>query len=98
VRSRSLVLLIAPLLLAQALLPALAWASAPDPSWVSGVYDDADYDDVVVLVTSASGAPAASPPDARPGLPLLGIVAEPGHPATLLVSRSTVHSRAPPIA
>jgi len=36
------------------LLPALAYGSPPDPSWIPGLYDDADYDDVVLLATSAS--------------------------------------------
>jgi hypothetical protein len=43
------------ILLALPILPGLALASPPDPTWVSGVYDDADYDDVVILVTSATG-------------------------------------------
>jgi hypothetical protein len=30
----------------------LAYASPPDPSWIRGLYDDADLDDVVVLLTS----------------------------------------------
>src|SRR5262245_9886335 len=35
---------------------ALAYASPPDPSWISGIYDAADYDDVVGMVTDATGA------------------------------------------
>src|SRR5580765_2633410 len=31
-------------------LSVLAYASPPDPSWVRGVYDDADFDDVVCLI------------------------------------------------
>jgi len=31
----------------------LAHASPPDPTWVAGVYDQADFDDVVCLLTSA---------------------------------------------
>ena len=37
-------------------LVALAYGSPPDPTWVSGVYDNADYDDVVGLVTDGAGA------------------------------------------
>jgi hypothetical protein len=37
-------------------LPSLAYASPPDPSWIPGLYDDADYDDVVVLVTSETAS------------------------------------------
>ena len=36
-------------------LPALAYASPPDPSWVRGVYDDADFDDIVCLIIASSG-------------------------------------------
>ena len=47
------------------LLP-LAHASPPDQTWIGGFYDDADYDDVVLLVTSIAGAVAAAPPAAPP--------------------------------
>lgn len=43
------------LVLAMAGLPPLAHAIAPDPSWIAGIYDNADGDDVVALVTAASG-------------------------------------------
>src|SRR5215470_12858493 len=51
-----------PIVLALILLPALAFASPPDPSWVAGFYDGADGDDVVSLVyeTSAANAPGPS--------------------------------------
>jgi hypothetical protein len=39
-------------------LTPLAYASPPDPSWIRGIYDDADYDDVVNLITSAAAATA----------------------------------------
>jgi len=34
------------------LLTALAYASPPDPTWVGGFWDDGDFDDVVIVVTS----------------------------------------------
>ncbi|HKW90281.1 MAG TPA: hypothetical protein VJX92_00190 [Methylomirabilota bacterium] len=40
------------LLLGLVLLTPMAYASPPDPVWVSGFFDDDDQDDVVVLVTS----------------------------------------------
>ena len=49
------VLLVALTIAATAILPAIAYASPPDPSWIRGIYDDADYDDIVVLVMSATG-------------------------------------------
>jgi hypothetical protein len=36
----------------------LAHASPPDPTWISGLYDDADHDDAVIAITDASGSPA----------------------------------------
>jgi len=49
-------LLIAVLVGLTAGLVPLAQASPPDQTWLGGLYDDADYDDVVVGVTSAVSA------------------------------------------
>jgi len=38
----------------------LAHTSPPDPTWIPGVWDNADHDDVVILVTSDSGLVDAS--------------------------------------
>lgn len=77
--------------------PVLAYASPPDTSWVPGVYDDADYDDVVALLASATGAiGGAAVGDGRP-VPVLA-----GHPpqttrgATPVDLLSQDPSRAPP--
>lgn len=42
-------------------LTPLAQASPPDQSWTGGFYDDADYDDVVLLVTGGLPAVQESP-------------------------------------
>jgi hypothetical protein len=34
----------------------LAYASPPDPTYLAGIWDNADYDDVVVLVTLSLGS------------------------------------------
>src|SRR5215467_7654306 len=39
-----------PIVLVLILLPPLAFASPPDPSWVAGIYDGADADEIVRLV------------------------------------------------
>lgn len=44
------------LLVALVTLTPLAYASPPDPTWVSGVFDDDDSDDVVFLITSSTVA------------------------------------------
>src|SRR5262245_47080977 len=46
--------LVALILLTSALLPALASAIPPDPSWIDGIFDNADFDDVVVLALSGA--------------------------------------------
>src|SRR5215510_3052428 len=38
-----------------AVLVAFAYASPPDPSWIPGIYDYHDYDDVVGMVTDGAG-------------------------------------------
>jgi hypothetical protein len=35
-------------------LPPLADASPPDPTWFPGIYDNADYDDVIGLLTDTA--------------------------------------------
>jgi len=32
----------------------LAFADPPDPTWIAGLWDDADFDDVIIRVTSTS--------------------------------------------
>jgi len=34
----------------------LAYGSPPDPTYLAGIWDNADYDDVVILVTSSLGS------------------------------------------
>ena len=57
-------LLVVLLLLAPVALPGLAHASPPDPTWIHGIYDDGDGDDVVSRIASGTGhAPATAPTD-----------------------------------
>ena len=74
----------------------LAYASPPDPSWIPGIYDDHDYDDVVGMVTDGTGV---SDSQARPRVEcvFVGCVLR---AATGRVSSPTVHQqtiRGPPI-
>jgi hypothetical protein len=32
----------------------LAYADPPDPTWIEGFWDDADYDDVIIRITSTT--------------------------------------------
>jgi hypothetical protein len=36
-------------------LGVLAYASPPDPDWIGGLWDNGDYDDIILLVTSGVG-------------------------------------------
>jgi len=50
----------------------LAHASPPDQTWIAGVYDQADFDDVVGLLTSALEASGyTTAPEAGPCLALV---------------------------
>src|SRR5206468_12474943 len=78
-------------------LTPLAYASPPDQTWIGGFYDDADYDDVVLLAMSLALALGDLAPalDARPivvaTLLLLDVDAAP------FVARPGAPSRAPPL-
>ena len=80
-------------------LSSLAYASPPDPTWIPGIYDDADFDDVVGLVVMEKGLVESEdltslrfiPP---PALVLL-TTPEDGPPSH---SVPTLHARAPPSA
>src|SRR5215475_11140163 len=39
-----------PIVAALILLPTIAFANPPDPSWIAGIYDGADGDDVVIFL------------------------------------------------
>jgi hypothetical protein len=53
-------------------LAPLAYASPPDPSWIRGVYDDADGDDAVGLITAGVGSVARPvSADLRPDIVLI---------------------------
>jgi hypothetical protein len=85
--------LIAPALI---LLPAMAFASPPDPSWIAGIYDGADGDDVVSLVYETSAANTAAPSHVGP-LPCLAEISFDGIVCSVPDSRLTRRPRSPPI-
>jgi len=91
-------LIVALMVAGPAILPALAYASPPDPSWVPGIYDAADFDDVVVLVVSAAGniGPAILADD-RPVPLLLGSLPQTTEGGCLVLRLSQIRPRAPPL-
>jgi hypothetical protein len=80
-------------------LPVLAYASPPDPTWIAGLWDDADYDDVVILVTSTSGIADANPfVEVKPLLFLVASLPPVDLQPVPAPASSLRHSRAPPVA
>ena len=78
-----------------AALPAMAHASPPDPSWIVGVYDDGDQDDLIALAAWATGATGA-PLDVHLTLfPVEGL-SPVQDPAPAVGAPCPVRSRAPP--
>lgn len=80
-------------------LTPLAYASPPDPTWIAGLYDDADYDDVILAVMSAAGALEAAPLVlVAPVATAVGTVAPAGPPRVAGPSLRASQIRAPPAA
>ena len=93
--SRLLVLLALVLVGPIVALTPLAYATPLDPSWICGIYDAADYDDVVVLITSEAGGVTPSLlPEFHQSL-VAGILPHAGARVPT-ATVSTLHSRAPP--
>jgi len=81
-----------------ALAPA-AHASPPDQSWIPGLYDNADFDDVVLLITSNFGAIQPSIVwSSRPVAPAVGLITPMDTEPRPLSPLSSVLGRAPPFA
>ena len=77
----------------------MAYASPPDQTWLPGIYDDGDHDDVVLALTStAAVSNGALVVPAGPKIDVVDIVAsqESSRPADAL--RVPYHLRAPPLA
>jgi len=81
-----------------ALAPA-AQASPPDQSWISGLYDNADFDDVVLLITSNLGAVELGFVwSLRPVARVIGLVMPMEREHQAVCPLSSVLGRAPPLA
>jgi hypothetical protein len=92
-----LVTLASLLLLPLAGLTPLAYASPPDPAWIEGIYDDADSDDVIVMITS--GVAAIAPVllvNLRQTPPLVGPAPQIVDDPVSTPPFSPLQSRAPP--
>jgi len=77
-------------------LSPVAYASPPDPTWIAGLWDDGDHDDVVMLVTSmAAAADASLVVDVVP-VPVVASVSTPTPESVNTETFSPNASRAPP--
>ena len=78
------------------LVPA-AHASTPDETWISGLYDNADYDDAVLAivgsVASLDRPPRHEPEDVDLVVAFIRLIDESWH---VTPSLSSTHTRAPP--
>lgn len=90
------ILLVACSAIAPLTLSTLAFASPPDPSWVQGIYDDADHDDVVVFLTSETAEVRVAPTQGPPAHLAAEGVAPPTERVGLVLVVSASRSRAPP--
>ena len=90
---------IAPILVLVALiitLTPLAQAGLPDPTWISGIWDGDDFDDVVGYITSATGLPSDPVAcDSRP-VPTSAVLKLSAFQAAVSAPRSASSPRAPP--
>jgi hypothetical protein len=77
--------------------PVLAAASVPDPTWIAGVYDGGDGDEIVILVWDGTPAIAPTPPTLSAATTALFAVASAARARPARVA-PTADSRAPPLA
>ncbi|HUM17138.1 MAG TPA: hypothetical protein VL086_15690 [Candidatus Nitrosotalea sp.] len=90
------VLLIGLVLTLTSALPALAHASPPDPSWIPGLYDDGDFDDVVTLVVMGTGNLLPDVPVELRFVPRWVETPTPPEAAPDIPGAAPDHARAPP--
>jgi hypothetical protein len=74
----------------------LAHFRPPDPSWIAGLYDDADHDAAVVAITDAVGFPAIDATTISPAGLSSARVAFVGSTRPAAPSRISPVDRAPP--
>jgi len=82
-----------------AALAPLAQATPPDQTWIGGIYDDADYDDIVLNITSAVGVvEARMDRETGPVRPVVAVLPQIDERPRLVPELSSNLTRAPPAA
>ena len=80
-------------------LASLAYASPPDQTWIAGLYDSADFDDVILCITSRLSAVQPSLASlVRVVAQVVGLVTPMDTTTRPLLSLSSDLCRAPPLA
>lgn len=77
---------------------ALGYASPPDPLWLPGIYDGADYDDEIALLTDSIATGVPSTVGVEPQRPLFKSTRFATASVATDVSLLSFHLRSPPIA
>jgi hypothetical protein len=78
-------------------LTGAAYATPPDPSWIPGLYDDDDFDNVVDFITSSAGLAIALVTTALcPVRNRIVLLLQPDHGFVAFVPLSPFGPRAPP--
>ena len=81
------------------ILTPIAEASPPDSSWIRGMYDNDDFDDVIGLITFGSGLVAEIVRvEIRPELHVLTAILAPDGDRVPSLSLASAQPRAPPTA
>jgi hypothetical protein len=79
-------------------LTALVHASPPDPIWLPGIYDGADYDDEIAFLTDAAAVRDPAALAGEPLRPVLRLTLFGAGSARADASLLGFHLRSPPIA
>ena len=86
----------AALVLVALLAPTLAAANVPDPTWIPGMYDGGDADEILVLVWDGTPAVVATPPALLEPRAVVLALSSSVAPAAPHLARAAA-SRAPPL-
>jgi len=82
-----------------AALAPLAQATPPDQTWIGGIYDNADYDDIVLNITSAVGVvESRMDGESGPVRPVVAVLPQIDERPLLVLGLSSNPTRAPPAA
>ena len=78
-------------------LTGFAYAAPPDPSWVPGLYDDDDFDNVVDVITASAGLVIAlGTTDPCPVRNRIVVLLRPADDVVSFIPLSAIGPRAPP--